>query len=254
LIVGYLDCRDKLSYIARIYWMSTPGSRPPGAAASRAALIEQTTVEVRRQQIAYDRFHDAVAAYLGLNRTDIRCLDILDLNGRQTAGSLATAMGMSTGAVTAMLDRLERSGYVRRLRDPDDRRRVLVEPAELAAERGREIYGPFAEQTGPMFSRFTDAELTLIRDFLRLGSSFYEVQIDRIERLARRGSRASGEAGVRGGAPGRGKIGEDRGRVGEDREKIGEDLGSGEDLVHPSPPNPPASPDPPRKSGQDPIG
>lgn len=180
--------------------MSTP---------SRAELIEQTTIEVRRQQVAYDRFHDAAAAYLGLNRTDIRCLDILDLAGRQTAGELAAGMGMSTGAVTAMLDRLEKSGYVRRLRDPDDRRRVLVEPTELTAERGREIYAPFEEQTGPMFARFTDAELALVRDFLRMGSSFYEVQIGRIERLARRESRARGEAGARGGAPSLGKIGED---------------------------------------------
>ena len=171
--------------------MSTPGSRlgPPSEAASRDELIELVTDEVREQQIAYDRFHDAVAAYLGLNRTDIRCLDILDLAGRQTAGELAAGMGMSTGAVTAMLDRLEKAGYVRRLRDPDDRRRVLVEPAELAGERGREIYGPFAEHAGPMFARFSDAELALVRDFLRLGSSFYEVQIGRIEGLARRAGR-----------------------------------------------------------------
>ena len=158
---------------------------PRAEAGGRAELIAQTTAEVRQQQIAYDRFHDAVAAYLGLNRTDIRCLDILDLTGRQTAGELAAGMGLSTGAVTAMLDRLERTGYVRRVRDPADRRRVLVEPAELAAERGREIYGPFEEQTGPMFARFTDADLAMIRDFLRLGNEFYERQIARIEQLAR---------------------------------------------------------------------
>jgi len=147
------------------------------------------TDEVREQQIAYDRFHDAVAVYLGINRTDLRCLDILDLAGRQTAGELATRMGMSTGAVTAMLDRLEKTGYVRRLRDPGDRRRVLVEPTELAGERGQEIYGPFGEQVEPMFARFTDAQLALVRDFLRLGNEFYEVQTSRIERLARRAGR-----------------------------------------------------------------
>jgi DNA-binding MarR family transcriptional regulator len=164
-------------------------SGPTGEADRRAELIGQTTAEVRRQQIAYDRFHDAVAAYLGLNRTDIRCLDILDLTGRQAAGELAAGMGMSTGAVTAMLDRLEKAGYVRRVRDPDDRRRVLVELAQLAAERGREIYGPFEEQARPMFARFTDAELALVRDFLALGSDFYERQISRLERLARQAGR-----------------------------------------------------------------
>jgi DNA-binding MarR family transcriptional regulator len=152
---------------------------------TRGDLIAETTAEVRQQQIAYDRFHDAVAGYLGINRTDLRCLDILDLSGRQTAGELADQMGMSTGAVTAMLDRLEKAGYVRRLRDPADRRRVLVEPAELAAARGREIYQPFEEQTVPMFGRFSDEELAVVRDFLRIGNDFYAVQTARVEELSR---------------------------------------------------------------------
>jgi DNA-binding MarR family transcriptional regulator len=206
--------------------MSTP---------SRAELVGMVTDEVREQQIAYDRFHDAVAAYLGLNRTDLRCLDILDLAGRQTAGKLAVRMGMSTGAVTAMLDRLEKAGYVRRLRDPGDRRRVLVEPTELAGERGQEIYAPFGEQVAPMFARFTDVQLALVRDFLRLGNDFYVVQTSRIEQLARSGPQARGGAREPGGVVSPGKI--------------REDSGSREDPVHSSPPNPPASPDPPGKTG-----
>ena len=182
--------------------MSTERSRPPGdvgnhgdnggdhgGEASRLELIAQTTAEVRQQQIAYDRFHDAVAAYLGINRTDLRCLDILDLSGQQTAGELAVQMGMSTGAVTALLDRLEKTGYVRGMRDPADRRRVLVESAELARERGREIYQPFEEQTVPMFARFSREQLAVVRDFLRLGNDFYDVQTTRIEDLARRSGR-----------------------------------------------------------------
>lgn len=152
----------------------------------RAELIMQTTLETRQQQIAYDRFHDAVADYLGINRTDLRCLDILDLRGDQTAGDLAREMGLSTGAVTAMLDRLEKAGYVRRLRDPEDRRRVLVATADLARERGREIYQPFEEVTVPMFARFTDEQLAIVRDFLKLGNDFYAVQTARVEELARR--------------------------------------------------------------------
>jgi len=165
---------------------SPGGPGNSGDEGGRLELIAQTTAEVRQQQIAYDRFHDAVAAYFGINRTDLRCLDILDLSGQQTAGELAAQMGMSTGAVTAMLDRLEKAGYVRRVRDPADRRRVLVEPAELARERGREIYQPFEEQTVPMFARFTNEQLAVVRDFLRLGNDFYDVQTNRVEDLARR--------------------------------------------------------------------
>jgi DNA-binding MarR family transcriptional regulator len=146
-----------------------------------AAVVAQT----REQQIAYDRFHDAVASYLGVNRTDIRCLDTLDLRGTRTAGDLAAEMGLSTGAVTAMLDRLEKAGYIRRVRDPADRRRVLVEASDLARERGQVIYQPFAAAVGPLFAGFTDAELTLLRDFLRTSNEFYAAQIDRVERLSR---------------------------------------------------------------------
>src|SRR5258708_16548377 len=129
-----------------------------GDGAGRAGLIAALTAEVREQQIAYDRFHDAVAACLGVNRTDLRCLDILDLAGRKTAGELATEMGMSTGAVTALIDRLEKAGYVNRVRDPGDRRRVLVEPTELARQPGWGISQPFPEPAPPARARFTDEQ------------------------------------------------------------------------------------------------
>jgi len=156
-----------------------------GGAGRRAGLIAEMVAEVRQQQIAYDRFHDAVAAYLGVNRTDLRCLDILDLTGRRTAGELAAEMGMSTGAVTALLDRVEKAGYIRRVRDPGDRRRVLVELTEQARERGWEIYQPFTELTGPAFARFTDEQLATVRDFLQVGNDFYAIQTARLEGLTR---------------------------------------------------------------------
>lgn len=152
---------------------------------ARDELLADVTAEAREQQIAYDRFHDAVAEYFGVNRTDIRCLDILDLRGTRTAGELAAEMGLSTGAVTAMLDRLEKAGYVRRVRDPADRRRVLVEGSDLVREKGRVVYEPFAVEAGPRFAQYTEADLTLLRDFLRISNEFYAAQIDRVERLAR---------------------------------------------------------------------
>jgi DNA-binding MarR family transcriptional regulator len=151
---------------------------------TRMELVVRLTTEVRRQQVAYDRFHDAVAAYLGINRTDLRCLDLLDLHGgRLSAGDLASSTGLSTGAVTAMLDRLEKIGYVRRVRDPGDRRRVLVEMGDLASERGREIYQPFADATVPMLEPFGDEQLALVAEFLRLGNEFYAAQTARVEAM-----------------------------------------------------------------------
>jgi len=152
---------------------------------SRAELSAELAKQVREQQIAYDRFHDAVAAYMGINRTDLRCLDLIDLRGRQTAGEISQVTGLTTGAITAMLDRLERAGYIQRVRDTGDRRRVLVELTELARKRGWEVYEPFAVQAGPMFGRFTDEQLATLRDFVRIGNEFYTEQIARLEALAR---------------------------------------------------------------------
>jgi DNA-binding MarR family transcriptional regulator len=157
-------------------------SRP----ASRMELVARLTTQARQQQVAYDRFHDAVAAYLGVNRTDLRCLDVLDLRGgSMSAGDIAAGTGLSTGAVTAMLDRLEKAGYVRRVRDAGDRRRVLVELADLARERTGLVYQQFADATVPMLAPFADEQLALVAEFLRLGNEFYAAQTARVEAMAR---------------------------------------------------------------------
>jgi DNA-binding MarR family transcriptional regulator len=165
--------------------MSTSSPQSQSRPEPSPSLVAEVMLAARLQQIAYDRFHDAVAAYLGVNRSDLRCLDLLDLRGRQTAGDLAAETGLSTGAVTAMLDRLEKAGYVRRVRDVADRRRVLVEITELAAERIQVIYQPFAASAGPVFARFTQAQLTVVRDFILVGNDFYAIQTDRVESLGR---------------------------------------------------------------------
>jgi DNA-binding MarR family transcriptional regulator len=78
-------------------------------------IFDELLDEVRRSQNATDRFDQAVADALGLNRTDMRCLDVLHREGAVTAGRLAEMTGLTTGAMTVALDRLERSGYARRV-------------------------------------------------------------------------------------------------------------------------------------------
>ena len=146
-------------------------------------------MEARLQQNAYDRFEEAAAEYFGINRTDMLCLDVLDRTGQMTAGGLARETGLTTGAVTAMLDRVEKAGYVRRLPDPSDRRRVLVELTDKARQATREVYGSLADAV-PEFDRYTDEQLMLIRDFLRLGSDLLVVQAARVQELTRRRDRS----------------------------------------------------------------
>lgn len=123
-------------------------------------------------QNAVDLVDEAACERLGVNRTDLRCLDILERSGQMSAGQVAQESGVTTGAVTAVLDRLERAGYVRRLPDEEDRRKVLVEVTPLAMERGGAIYGPIGEYFAVELERLTDEELTLLRDYHTLATEF----------------------------------------------------------------------------------
>ena len=106
------------------------------------------------------------------------------------AGELATAMGLSPGAITTLVDRLEQDGFVRRVRDDADRRRVLVELTESARAVIEDIYGPLTE--GDPWIRELDAEqLTLIRDFLRLGAERNVKNAARVRALPAREGRRS---------------------------------------------------------------
>jgi DNA-binding MarR family transcriptional regulator len=131
--------------------------------------------EIRAGQRATDAVDDLAAELLGVNRTDSRCIDILEQHGRMTAGHLALLSGLSTGAVTAVIDRLERAGYAQRVPDPSDRRHVLVELTELARERIWELMGrPLREATVPVMERYSDQELELLLEFQRAGREIQE--------------------------------------------------------------------------------
>src|SRR3954465_11606435 len=79
-------------------------------------VFEELLLEVRRSQNATDRFDQAVADAIGVNRTDMRCLDIVEMEGSVTAGRLAQLSGLTTGAITTVIDRLEHRGLARRVR------------------------------------------------------------------------------------------------------------------------------------------
>lgn len=132
---------------------------------TRQHRIAALGAAVQANQRSTDALDDVVAERLGLNRTDLRGLDWL-FSGPLTVGQLAEATALSSAATTTLVDRLERKGFVRRVRDDADRRRILVEVTEAAIERGRELYGPLVEEGGTVLGRFSDAELSLITSYL----------------------------------------------------------------------------------------
>jgi DNA-binding MarR family transcriptional regulator len=136
----------------------------------RLALLEQIGDLSRMSQTATDLFDERVGDFLGINRTDGRCLDIIGRLGRVSAGQLANESDLTTGAVTAVIDRLEAAGYVQRSRDPLDRRKIWVECTPHVNELVAIIFGVY-DLLGPIMMRhFTAEQLTGILAFLRIGT------------------------------------------------------------------------------------
>jgi DNA-binding MarR family transcriptional regulator len=134
------------------------------------------TAANRRYQQATDALDQAASELMGINRTDARCIDIVLLRGRLTAGELAREAGLSPGAVTTALDRLERAGFARRVSDPEDRRRVLVEPTERIAELAELVYGPLRDSGVVLMQRFSERQLKMITAFFE-GAA--DIQLER---------------------------------------------------------------------------
>ena len=155
---------------------------------SRDELLLAIVDEVRKAQVATDALDQAVADHFGMNRTDMRALDVLDQRGRLTAGELAEAMHLTSGAITSVLDRLEKGGWAKRVRDPDDRRRVLVEAAPSVKAIGEDIYGPI-EDAFSEFPDYTVAQLEMILDWTRRGRAWTESRIARVQALPSRSAK-----------------------------------------------------------------
>jgi DNA-binding MarR family transcriptional regulator len=132
---------------------------------ARQALVSAVGSAIQAYQRSTDALDDVAARRLGVNRTDLRCLDWLSA-GPLTAGQLTEAIGLSSAATTTLVDRLERRGLVRRLRDDSDRRKVLVEMTDLGQRLAGEIYGPLQVAGAEMLGRYNDDELALLLEVL----------------------------------------------------------------------------------------
>ena len=144
-------------------------------------LIGELISEFRTAGNQDSAFDNLAAERLGLNRTDLHAINTIENSGGLTAGELAAATGLTTGAVTGVIDRLERAGYARRVPDPADRRRVRVEVTPKFYARADKIWGPMAaDWTSRLGRRFSAEELERVTEFLR---STNELSREHIERL-----------------------------------------------------------------------
>jgi len=132
----------------------------------REEIIQAISEKFREMSTETIMFHQAVADELGLHITDHKCLDLIHHFGAMPAGRLAELTGLTTGAVTGIIDRLEEAGYVKRTNDPKDRRRTIVEPTRnRKLERKIEvIFMPIHERMHKLLSSYSDNELAFLLD------------------------------------------------------------------------------------------
>jgi DNA-binding MarR family transcriptional regulator len=160
------------------------------ATSRRAALVGALFVAFRTGSAQSVMLSQAAADRLGMASSDIECFDLLSLHGPMTAGRLAELTGLTTGAITGVVDRLERAGYARRERDPHDRRRVIVQPLLARRADAEPIFGPMAAATAALLDRYSDDELALLLDFWERANLMTQEQIARIRSRSRAAARS----------------------------------------------------------------
>ncbi len=134
----------------------------------KKALVEGLIQEFRVSGNQDDAFDSLAAKQLGISETDLLCLNIVENSGGLSAGELAAQSGLTAGAITGVIDRLEKVGYARRVSNSADRRRVRVEVTPAFYRSAERIWGPVAtDWQATLTQRFTSEELELITSFLR---------------------------------------------------------------------------------------
>src|SRR6266516_3364484 len=130
------------------------------ATAERAKLATAFGAAIRRTGSLMQLMGQAAADRIGINATDLNCLNILSFSGQMTAGELARATGLTTASITGVVDRLEEAGFVTRERDPHDRRRVVVQVVlEKALKDVASVFRPMIRDWQEVAAHYSDDEL-----------------------------------------------------------------------------------------------
>ncbi|WP_458690520.1 MarR family winged helix-turn-helix transcriptional regulator [Nocardia tengchongensis] len=147
----------------------------------RQALYEELSNESRRYMAAYTLFNQAIADRLGLHPTDLQGLSLLTAEPEPlTVKQIADMTGLTTGSATRLVDRLERGGYVTRVPDTQDRRRVLVTPVPERVARVTAVWDELGEGWQAMLADHTDTELEVIVRHLRKAQQLSQIQIEHL--------------------------------------------------------------------------
>lgn len=131
----------------------------------KAAASSKLLQEARGLSADFDKLSHAVAERIGLSSTDLLAMDLISRNGSVTAGTLARELHLTTGAITGLVDRLERAGFARRMDDPSDRRRVRI-TATADERRVGALYLPLAAGLRRAIAGYSDKDLATLIEFV----------------------------------------------------------------------------------------
>ena len=137
---------------------------------ARSELLDALMFAGREYSTAAVMFHNAVAERFGLSVTDLKTLDVLQRRGPLTAGAIAAHTTLATASVTSLIDRLEKKRLVRRVRDPEDRRRVVVTLTPKLAKTIAPLFESLNRRMLERFGRYDDEQLALVGHFLAQGA------------------------------------------------------------------------------------
>jgi DNA-binding MarR family transcriptional regulator len=150
----------------------------------RERMMADLQAGMQRSTMFTVLLHHATASKAGMNVTDAQCVNALVLDGPQTPGRLAELMGITTGgAITAVIDRLERAGYVKRTRDPDDRRRVIVELVPENVARFGEYFEPIARVFRERLASYSDEQIAVLLDWIKSNNAAMPGVIEQVRNL-----------------------------------------------------------------------
>src|SRR5688572_10232755 len=142
----------------------------PSADLDRQGVLDDLARVGRDHSDATVLFHATIASLLDLHPTDYKVVGILERSGPLSSGEIARRSGLATASVTNLIDRLEEKGFVRRVTDPADRRRVMVEAVANRVTGARSLFASTRRSLAQLFDRYADRELAVIADFLARNS------------------------------------------------------------------------------------
>lgn len=159
---------------------------------ARDELLQAVTRATYASSSAAVFFHAAIAEQVGLGPTEEKTLLMLSGSGPLTAGEIAQRTGLTTGSVTSLIDRMERKGFVRRVRDASDRRRVIVEADEARLADLWSIFGSFEGIFDDLYDTYSDEQLATLLDYLQRTARRLEAVVGRLKQAGQSQTERSG--------------------------------------------------------------